>query len=240
MLKKTRMEKSAFDPYIKERLSAVEHQPNKEVWGRIQLALSKETQATPVKRRFGWWQLATAAAIVGLVGSVFFLKQAPVKQSILLPSLELVTRPEVKQELPVSKEAPTLLLKEQGSKLEPSGDLIAKPTQKISAAKPSTSLATHQNIAPISQDKVLVPVSEQTFSREVSETMALALLEKHTALAQTQTKQQLAQKISQSVNASDLLLEVETDLNKTFRAKVVQEIKQNIVKISQSMALRNQ
>ena len=36
--------------------------------------------------------------------------------------------------------------------------------------------------------------------------------------------------------ANELLFEVEKDLNTTFRAKVIQELKLNVIKLSQSMA----
>ncbi|MCW1953952.1 MAG: hypothetical protein KIH80_007260, partial [Flavobacteriia bacterium] len=58
--------------------------------------------------------------------------------------------------------------------------------------------------------------------------------------AQTHTQQLIEYSIAQNLSGSDLLLEVESDLNKSFRAKVVQEIKQNIVKVGQAMAVRNQ
>jgi 3-polyprenyl-4-hydroxybenzoate decarboxylase len=48
------------------------------------------------------------------------------------------------------------------------------------------------------------------------------------------------QDIQNTISASDLLLEAEIDLNKSFRFKVIQELKENIIKVSQSMASRNQ
>jgi len=79
--------------------------------------------------------------------------------------------------------------------------------------------------------------SESDFEREIA-----ALLDR--ATAEIYQNPQEAISLSKGLVGPDslyrsigneLLFEVEKDLNTTFRAKVIQELKQNVIKLSQAM-----
>ena len=82
------------------------------------------------------------------------------------------------------------------------------------------------------------PFKKSDLDNEITVLLAHAITEMHKnpQEAIALSKGLMAQDSAYLAVANELLFEVEKDLNTTFRAKVIQELKLNVIKLSQSMA----
>ena len=82
------------------------------------------------------------------------------------------------------------------------------------------------------------PFKKSHLDNEITVLLAQAITEMHKnpQEAIALSKGLMAQDSAYLAVANELLFEVEKDLNTTFRAKVIQELKLNVIKLSQSMA----
>lgn len=242
------MKKSAFERHIEERFTAQEAVPNPQLWDRLEASLAK-TSAEKASQKFTvLWRFAAAATLLGAAVGVFFMQQASGSgQQIAPPTLELVVSPEQKE----AAHNETQLLAKEASQDKEMDKVVshqdaALKSESLAFSKPTNTAAETEVslLINLQSDKSLqlpaMSAAARESAKEASEAMAAVLLEAHLSNAQTHTQQLIEYSIAQNLSGSDLLLEVESDLNKSFRAKVVQEIKQNIVKVGQAMAVRNQ
>lgn len=242
------MEKSAFERHIEARFAAQEAVPNPQLWDRLEASLSKVSEEKTPQKSPRLWRFSVAASLLGVAIGVFFMQQRSGSgQQIDTATFELVVSPEQKEAAPNEAQ---LLVKKASLDKEIDGGVNPKDaalkSESLAFSKP-TKTAAETEILPLvnlQSDKnsrlSAATATARENAIESSEAMATVLLEAHISNAQTHTQQLIEYSIAQNLSGSDLLLEVESDLNKSFRAKVVQEIKQNIVKVGQAMAVRNQ
>ena len=202
---------------------------------------------------------ALAAMVAGLLLSPFVwnLRKTPaaiVNTHSTTPTIGVTGVTNKAPSLVVSNSAQQLIL-EQGIDHSTATKVVAKKTLSTSSA--DLRLAQEQTLSSVLPNMhdpsdveeglavVLSPEMEEYapfkkshLDNEITVLLAQAITEMHKnpQEAIALSKGLMAQDSAYLAVANELLFEVEKDLNTTFRAKVIQELKLNVIKLSQSMA----
>jgi hypothetical protein len=260
------MEKSVFENHIKKEIDAYAVAPKAALWDRLEAVIKGEkvlAKESLGSKNFRFLYHFSAAAVVIVLLSVFYIvnQNNGIQESLEIPTdvspvnkLQLVFRPELKVEkIENTIVAPTIL---SPKILVASPILVSTKTVNHRASKQpikrdglnevNTPLEEQVEMAHITTAMLLKEDTDPIFLRISQESAVLLaaaeanLLLREVMKGERDLTEKRIQDIQNTISASDLLLEAEIDLNKSFRFKVIQELKENIIKVSQSMASRNQ
>lgn len=222
------MEPNKVDTLFKEKLSSREIKPSDAAWDRLDAML---TVAEKPKRKLGW--IYIAASITGfLLFGTFFFNQ---KEGILLEKENKVVI-----QNPVSSKKiklPTLIQIEKESEVV--RNEVKRTTLKTNQIQvinqQSIPFNNNQNqvaeVSIINQKTVEKPTSFQNNVVSVDELLA--------SIEQSKLVKEQSPKLQVRVNASDLLSQVDGELDLSFREKVIGKVNKNYQTVKVALANRN-
>ena len=264
------MKKSVFESQLKKASESKSVLPSPALWGRLETALAAESATKkvsfwPFKATF--FYRAAAAAVLVFAAGFYWLQPNASLATQAGPNLQLVVTPELVIDslnhsspdlIPTTNNEPVNSLAARGGGT-PLRDNFFTENSNTSKESPTKNpiigrqLPSVKNIAGFSEKSHAVLA--QTTSAQSSPLAAVYetdkesvrlnlevenLLEAQRDFQLSRIQAALQETLNSSTDAQNLLLEVEQEMNASFRSKVMEEIKQNIVKVSQSMAARNQ
>lgn len=238
------MEQSKLDNHIKQKLEERTIAPSENTWGRI----SAELEATNKPNKLWYWMAASAVILIAV--SAFFFSQKEqtktpiqvVQEEITLPKKEKVEDKIV--EMPVENESIVIIEKE---KPVLDKDVVQKEnTEQIYnderlADSNETSIVmvdTLQKTLNFEDQKALevaTKINELQKQGNVTDAEIEALL----LQAQKEIKAQRAFENNTRVDAMALLLDAEAELNKPFKERVFEMLKEGFEKAKTVVAERD-
>lgn len=222
------MEPNKIDTLFKEKLSSREIKPSDAAWDRLDAML---TVAEKPKRKLGWIYIAASITGFLLFGTIFFNQ----KEGILLEKENKVVI-----QNPVSSKKiklPTLIQIEKESEVV--RNEVKRTTLKTNQIQvinqQSKPLNNNQNqvaeVSIINQKTVEKPTSLQNNVVSVDELLA--------SIEQSKLVKEQSPKLQVRVNASDLLSQVDGELDLSFREKVIGKVNKNYQTVKVALANRN-
>lgn len=243
------MEPNNFEKDFREKLNQREIEPSNKAWDRLDAMLTVAEEKEPVtlnskKSKRKW--LYIAASFVGflLVGTLFFNQN---KKSIETPKTVVVEK-EIKKETVAKPVIPNVdsvkiesIIAEKPSeeiseKQEKSNPEASVQISNKSIKKESNQIAESSIIIKNNQEKQSVNnesvIAENSKKENVDQLLETA---ENKVLAQNQTK-----KAKVKINASDLLNQVDGELELSFREKVITKVNKNLQDVKMALSNRNQ
>ncbi len=246
-----------FEKELQKRIRSREVKPRADSWDRIEARLDAEAPA--VKRGSVKWKVLAAACVVALLG--YFLLQEP---SVKIPQTDgVVERPEADKPDLLNKGEQKTDFEVFKSDL-PAGVASAQPTDEVEADKRATEKQTAPLVAKNKSEPVKqVDLADQTlevFPTDVQEEFKSATPDLIAAADDVESKDGLrdsevdalltqAMQVADNkgiptdtvtVNPARLLGEVESELDESFREKVLKKLKTGYNKVRTAVADRTE
>ncbi|KRD08176.1 hypothetical protein ASE21_15910 [Flavobacterium sp. Root901] len=237
------MEPNNFEKDFREKLNQRKIEPSEKAWDRLDAMLSvAEETKKPAKNR-KW--LYIAASIVGflLVGTFFFnqkensietfktvvIEENIKKDSIAKPVLNKIES--VQTETVIAEKSPTETLTQKANKQENNFNQTPNKTIKNESNQIAESSVIIKNNQEKQSNANPVAVTENPKKENTDQLLETA--EKN-VLAQSSVK-----KSKVKINASDLLNQVDGELELSFREKVITKVNKNYHEVKVALANRN-
>ncbi|MDI6045027.1 hypothetical protein [Flavobacterium yafengii] len=237
------MEPNKLETQFKEQLNSREIKPSEMAWSKLDAMLtvadpsnSKQAKQKP-KTKYPW--MFIAASFVGflLIGTVYFSQKG---NAIENQENEIVIQNSVAPKTIVVPEN-TIKIKEEDEK-----GLVANVVQKSTSGTNKTPILREKLIA-VNNNSNQNQVAEVSISNQKSEQKLIksqisdVTVDKLLAVAGNPSKKenQLSQKPVVHVNASNLLSQVDGELELSFREKVINKVNKNYQTVKVALANRN-
>ena len=238
-----------FEKQIKERLEDRKIKPSDAAWKKVQ----DKIEVTPVAKKPGIFRYAVAAAIVGVLLSIFWISDT-VEQDNLdsIPVVEQPVLPPADQDKIEEFETksitePVEVAETKATDKEPAAEY--PNTKQNTVADQSLALAEEQKIG---EDEVFGVPTEEIIDQKIAEVIAqVNLLENNQdavtdaevdSLLRNAQQELMAERAIQSqleVDAAELLAGVEEELDQSFRDQVFERLKNGYIKVRTAVADRN-
>lgn len=232
-----------FENNVKKVLQEREIAPTAEAWDRLEQRLEQKKGAS--KPYFWWVSAAAAIAVVFFLLGSYFNTNIPsetpqiVEETPEMPILEeKTTEPEVLQ---VAAQEVEEIQEETSAETPVKNDIFEPPVSEapeeeilIASQDASGAIETTEENIPLNEllvEDIKTEIAVQDFSSEVSDSEIEALL----LLATAELKADRAP----AVSADHLLHEVEYELEQSFRQKVFEVVKENLLKAKTAVANRD-
>ncbi|MDI6031973.1 hypothetical protein QLS91_02695 [Flavobacterium sp. LB2P84] len=237
------MEPNKLETQFKEQLNSREIKPSEMAWSKLDAMLtaadpsnSEQAKQKP-KTKYPW--MFIAASFVGflLIGTVYFSQKG---NAIENQENEVVIQNSVAPKTIVVPEN-TIKIKEEDEK-----GLVANVVQKSTSGTNKTPILREKLIA-VNNNSNQNQVAEVSISNQKSEQKLIksqisdVTVDKLLAVAGNPSKKenQLSQKPVVHVNASNLLSQVDGELELSFREKVINKVNKNYQTVKVALANRN-
>jgi hypothetical protein len=232
--KNTIMEPNKLDSIIKEKLEARKIQPSAQAWDRLDAML---TATEKPKRSFTWMYIAASFIGFLIVGTIFFNGFGAKKISTTTPVVleqKLDRNTTEEQKVNIKDTTTSIITKSLIRRKEvvaENNNLNRKPTQLLNKNKEVSVI--NQNKSENNQNNVPVPLVAEKASNNTINTLLGSIESKMVK------ENQIGQKQSVSVNANNLLSQVDNELEPSFREKVIVKINKNYQTVKVALANRN-
>jgi len=238
------MEPNNFEKDFREKLNERKIEPSNKAWDRLDAMLSVAEENKPKKKSKKW--LYIAAGFIGflLVGTLFFNQN---KKSVEMPEnvitekeleKETIVKPMVNEIDPVSNEiavsdksSKEMVVKQQKNNPKASGLISDKTIKNESNQIAESSVIIKNNHQKQSQNNQ-TEIAETSKKENVDQLLEMA---ENKVLAQNQAK-----KAKVKINASDLLNQVDGELELSFREKMITKVNKNFQEVKVALSNRNQ
>jgi hypothetical protein len=230
-----------FDTHIKEHLHSREIQPSEKAWSKLDAMLSaadslhSEQAGQKRVRKFRWMHIA--AGVVGfLLISTFYFSQRSTE--ISNPKNKVVLDNSITTK---SKKENSVLVKAQNQLNE----VIEKTAIKTNIFVEKTIVNSQKSInnkSILSQNQIVeVSTINQKFKKKSIDPSVVVSVEELLASAENPLKKemQLQQTLMVCVNATSLLVEVDGELELSFREKVINKVSKNFKTVKVAISNRN-
>lgn len=235
------MEPNNFEKDFRDKLNQRTIEPSDKAWDRLDAMLSVAENKEPKKKKNRWFYIA--ASIVGflLVGTFVFNQKKNVSET---PENNVVTRENSKKdsvkptlnvvhpnkiEIAISEKASIQNSIKKGNNLNPKPNKTIKNENNL-IAESSVIIKNNQEKQSINNQ---TPVVENSTNQNVDQLLNTAektVVAEHSAKPKSKIK----------VNASDLLNQVDGELELSFREKVITKVNKNYQTVKVALANRNQ
>lgn len=238
------MEPNNFEKDLRDKLNERKIEPSNKAWDRLDAMLSVAEENKPNKKSKKW--LYIAASFIGflLVGTLFFNQN---KKSVEMPEnvitekeqeKETIVKPmvneidPVRNEIAVShKSSKETVVKQRKNNPEASGPISDKTIKNESNQIAESSVIIKNNHQKQSQNNQ-TEIAETSKKENVDQLLEIA---ENKVLAQNQAK-----KAKVKINASDLLNQVDGELELSFREKMITKVNKNFQEVKVALSNRNQ
>ncbi|UUF16332.1 MULTISPECIES: hypothetical protein [Flavobacterium] len=238
------MEPNNFEKDFREKLNQRKIEPSEKAWDRLDAMLSVAEETKKPRKNRKW--LYIAASIVGflLVGTFFFNQKKDVietpksvvieenikKDSIAKPVLNKVESAQT--ETVIAEKASTETKAQKSNKKENNFNQTPNKTIKNESNQIAESSVIIKNNQEKQSNTNSVVVTENPKKENTDQLLETA---EKTVLAQSSVK-----KSKVKINASDLLNQVDGELELSFREKVITKVNKNYQTVKVALANRNQ
>ncbi|WKL47464.1 hypothetical protein Q1W71_21210 [Flavobacterium pectinovorum] len=239
------MEPNNFEKDFREKLNQRTIEPSNKAWDRLDAMLSIAEEKQP-KKNYKW--LYIAASIVGLLVGTFFFNQK--KNVVETPKVNVVTEDNAKKnsavqptlnvidsnktEIAVSEKMSIQTSNKREKKInhnvseQKSYQLIKNEKNQI--AESSIIIKNNQEKQSINNQTSVVETSKNENVDQLLNTAEKTVVAEHSAKPKSKIK----------INASDLLHQVDGELETSFREKVITKVNKNYQTVKVALANRNQ
>ena len=224
------MEPNKLESQFREKLNHREINPSAAAWDRLDAMLSV---AEKPKRNYTFWYVA--ASIVGFlfVGTVFF---NPKENPILIEKNDVVI------ENGISK---TLLDSTTKSNVRNDIANMVVKKDRLALENKKNGVATEKNKTPENsinqnQERVSSIINQKTEQKSITPILNEPSIDALLAAVERSSKASDSNEKRISVNASKLLLQVDGELDVSFREKVISSVNRNYQTVKVALASRNQ
>ncbi|MFD0864003.1 hypothetical protein ACFQ1M_17435 [Sungkyunkwania multivorans] len=242
-----------FEEEIKEKIQARSIEPSTKAWDTLQDRLQPEYK----RRRRVWWYFA-AASVVGL-GIILF----SLKDEAAIGEGKVVDTNTKQKELPINshndngskpiseKEETVVDVKESSEtmiSIDEAGNLreIKDTNQAVAMTKKDKGIKLKDNI--LIEEKIVSITEEESIADLVEKAKLLQQQNNQVTDAEIDSLLEEAEKVlamsrmikkDEAITAESLLLDVENELERSFREKVFEALKDNYIKVKTAVADRN-
>jgi hypothetical protein len=222
------MEPNKMDTLFKEKLGNREIKPSEAAWDRLDAMLSV---AEKPKKNLGWIYIAASITGFLLLGTIFFnQKENTVLEKVNKVVIQNPTSPK-------KTVLPTVI------QLEKESIVVIKETKKTIFKKNQIQLINKQSITNNNNQNQVVAVSiinQKTTEKSNSfQTDAVSVDELLASVEQSKSEKEQSPKLQVRVNASNLLSQVDGELDLSFREKVIGKVNKNYQTVKVALANRN-
>jgi hypothetical protein len=223
------MEPNNIEKQIKEKLSQREIQPSANAWDRLDAMLSVEEQKP--KRNYKW--LSIAAVFVGLTLIGIFMMNKENSPEDIIPSNPVVLQNETK----LIENEPTPETQNMLSEEKQKEAIVYQSIKKIE--QPSTEINPKKDFLLDNHSKK----EEINLENQLKESTA-KYINAESLLAEIENREKIeipniSKKPSVKVDPNSLLSSAETEVNETFRDKVIESMNKKYNSVKSAFANRN-
>ena len=238
------MEPNNFEKDFRDKLNERKIEPSNKAWDRLDAMLSVAEENKPKKKSKKWFYIAASFIGFLLVGTLFFNQN---KRSVEIPEnvvtekelqKETIVKPmvndidPVRNEIAVSdKSSKETVVKQQKNNPEATGPISDKTIKNESNQIAESSVIIKNNHQKQSQNNQ-TEIAETSKKENVDQLLEIA---ENKVLAQNQAK-----KAKVKINASDLLNQVDGELEFSFREKMITKVNKNFQEVKVALSNRNQ
>jgi len=236
------MEPNNFEKYFREKLNDRKIEPSSKAWDRLDAMLSVTEEKKPRRKR-KW--LYIAASIIGflLIGTFFFnqkknavevtksvvIEEKIKKDSVVKPILNKVDS--VDTETAIAEEVSTETSAKKSNKKENNLNQINHKTIKNESNQIAESSIIIKNNQEKQSNNNQTVIAENSKKENVDQLLEAA---EKSVLAESAAKPKKVK-----INASDLLNQVDGELELSFREKVITKVNKNYQTVKVALANRN-
>ena len=236
------MEPNKLDTYIKEQLQSREIQPSEMAWSKLDAMLTaagssnSEQPKQKIERKFPWMYIAASVAGFLLIGTVYFSQKSNgidnLNNEVVL---ENGITTEFKKENSEVGKADDQLNEVIGKTAVKGNILVNKTITRREKSIVNKSISNQNPIIKVSiNNQKLEKKSIQPQSVVVSVDELLAAVENP-----SKREMQSQQNLIVRVNATNLLSEVDGELELSFREKVINKVSKNFQTVKVALSNRN-
>lgn len=241
------MERDKFENELKERLENRRIEPSASAWQALEDQLNAEN-----KRRISpFWQWGIVASVVAIlmVFTLFFRNENPVKNTIEVVETEADSiQKETPQKQPIKMEE--VVVESSRQKVEPDVKQLKKPIKEaVKTHIAETSDKNEENISETPIDSFLTAEKIKEAIVKVKQKQGDSAYQKSTVtdveienlLAEARQKIEVEKRLDgQRIDATALLQDAESDLDKSFREEVLKTILSGYKTVKTAVAQRNE
>jgi len=250
-----------FEEHIKEQLEERTLQPSNKSWDELSSRLETEEKKQS-KTAYWWIGLAASFAILIAIALPFFNNENEVNntQPVLVDTKDETTKKETPLKVMEVQKDNTIVLEDKESNQRFDSKVPNKKLQKASAKPsnlseqivivetPETSIQsglkketiTQQKIQTFEEAKIVDVVAEIKKLKNMPSGVSDQEIDSLLKIAHREIlNQRLYNETTKTVDADALLLDVEEDLEQSFRTKVFEALKTNYSKVKTAVAERN-
>ncbi|MBP6181116.1 hypothetical protein [Flavobacterium sp.] len=227
------MERNKLEVNFKEQLNSREIKPSEMAWNKLDAML---TVAEKPKKKFSWMYIA--ASILGflLIGTVYFNQN---KNEIGKQKNEVVIQNTVISKTRLRPlDSVHLKIEEKGSKVFVVQQVVLKSNQSSEIKLKSTAFKNDLNQNQVAEVSIN---NQKTEQKSIKPQVNNVTVDEMLATVENPSKKekQLNQKPVVHVNASNLLSQVDGELEISFREKVINKVSKNYQTVKVALANRN-
>lgn len=235
------MEPNNIENQIREKLNSREIQPSAQAWDRLDAMLTVAEEKKTKRSFFSYKYIGIAASVLVFVTlGLFYFNQ----KNITIETQNTVVETEIKNQnteetIPVTENS--ILVKGQNNEVAVSDEKMTTHNPKLETRN---SQPTSNEVSIITQNQEEAIVNQEIVSpkQEVKTIKKTSMVDVDELLASVEKDRKKETKVSKSninIDAKSLLSEVDTELDMTFRQRVLNTVNKNYKSVKEAVANRN-
>lgn len=247
------MGRNHLDDQIRRKLEATKITPSEEAWSKLEAMLDEEV---PSKRKnYGPFYWIAASIVIVIACGVLFFNTNDTDNTVVphnvvnVQNEDSTSTGEPEKKISDSKTEEKVQIKKKAvagsdnykkqEQIKQKQDAYRSPLKDSSERIATTTEASyeHESVENRKVDEIVAKLKEMQQDGAVTDAQVNALL---LAAQKELDNERILNKQTDSLKAMALLLEVETELDQSFKEKVFEALKEGFVKVRTAVAERNQ
>ena len=235
------MEPNNIENQIREKLNSREIQPSTQAWDRLDAMLTVAEEKKTKRSFFSFKYIGIAASVLVFVTlGLFYFNQ----KNITIENQNTVVETDIKKQnteetIPVTENS--ILVKGQNNEVAVSNEKMTTHNPK---PETRNSQPTSNEVSIITQNQEEAIVNQEIVSpkQEVKTIKKTSMVDVDELLASVEKDRKKETKVSKSninIDAKSLLSEVDTELDMSFRQRVLNTVNKNYKSVKEAVANRN-
>ena len=235
------MEPNNIENQIREKLNSREIQPSAQAWDRLDAMLTVAEEKKTKRSFFSFKYIGIAASVLVFVTlGLFYFNQ----KNITIENQNTVVETEIKKqntEETIPETENSILVKGQNNEVAVSNEKMTTHNPKLETRN---SQPTSNEVSIITQNQEEAIVNQEIVSpkQELKTIKKTSMVDVDELLASVEKDRKKETKVSKSninIDAKSLLSEVDTELDMTFRQRVLNTVNKNYKSVKEAVANRN-
>ena len=235
------MEPNNIENQIREKLNSREIQPSAQAWDRLDAMLTVAEEKKTKRSFFSFKYIGIAASVLVFVTlGLFYFNQ----KNTTIETQNTVVETEIKKQnteetIPVTENS--ILVKGQNNEVAVSNEKMTTHNPKLETRN---SQPTSNEVSIITQNQEEAIVNQEIVSpkQELKTIKKTSMVDVDELLASVEKDRKKETKVSKSninIDAKSLLSEVDTELDMTFRQRVLNTVNKNYKSVKEAVVNRN-